>query len=124
QQHRDPVSYRKAPPAGGAGQILGVGVVRKSLLQRGMVGAGACEDLQQLRLKVSGHVPSQSRPCETQRLPRQRRTTPSTSSRNAAMASVLAASTLSRSNGSVFDGRRLNQAPSASSTVSPSSSSI
>ena len=34
------------------------------------------------------------------------------------------ASTLSRSNGSVFEGRTLNQLPSGSETVSPSSSSI
>ena len=48
---------------------------------------------------------------------------PSTSSRSAATAAASAASMFRRSSGSVFDGRRLNQPPSGSSTVSPSSSS-
>ena len=47
----------------------------------------------------------------------------STSSRSAAIRSGLGASTLSRSNGSVLEARRLNQAPSDSVTVRPSSSS-
>src|SRR5262249_18810807 len=50
-------------------------------------------------------------------------TTPSTSSRNAAMVASVSASTFSRSSSSVLDGRRLNhQVPVL--TVSPSSSSV
>ena len=49
---------------------------------------------------------------------------PSTSSRSDTMVASVSASTLSRSSGSVLLARRLNQAPSGSETVSPSSSSV
>ena len=51
------------------------------------------------------------------------RTIPRTRSRTSAIRAASGASTLSRSSGSVLLARRLNHAPSGSSTVSPSSSS-
>ena len=51
------------------------------------------------------------------------RITASTASRSCSIVVSSAASTLSRSSGSVFEARTLNQLPSAQSTVSPSSSS-
>ena len=81
--------------------------------QRAVVGVRAGQDLQQRRVDAQralaggGHA----------------RTSPSTSSRSAAIAAASGASTLSRSSGSVLLARRLNHEPSGRSTVSPSSSS-
>src|SRR6516225_8684822 len=107
EQHRDVVAHRVGQAAGlaGAHQLAGllVGPERRMTLRAGQDVQEPALDLHQIPLPFL--------------------TMPSTSSRRAAMAASSAASTFSRSSGSVLDGRRLSH-KSPVVTVSPSSPSV
>src|SRR4051794_20415740 len=112
QEHGDAVAHGERTVARGAEQLAGPLVHG----QRAVVGVRAGENRQQLRVQPQRSARGSVRTGHARTILR-------IWSRSSAIRASSGASTFSRSSGSVLLARRLNHAPSGSSTVSPSSSS-